>query len=218
MGGFHEDAIFGTSALVAVFADDCTAAKEAAEAAMRCSVPLRVIVCTKPHSRCLRHWWGPAMSSEHADGSTRTSHSCRDGSAATRSSRVRISRSHKVSLNRLAMTHMSRLQSLTRYTHTCRFQMLSTAWPACRQMQVTTYSPLACSARRQQHGSGLASSAFPRSSKDMTKPSMRPWKRWDRRSSTRAGQKAPRCRQKRRSPTLSAVVASASGPAAAGDR
>ena len=43
MGGFHEDAIFGTSALVAVFADDATAAKEAAEAAMRCSVPLRVV-------------------------------------------------------------------------------------------------------------------------------------------------------------------------------
>ena len=43
MGGFHEDAIFGTSALVAVFADDSTAAKEAAEAAMRCTVPLRVM-------------------------------------------------------------------------------------------------------------------------------------------------------------------------------
>ena len=43
MGGFHEDAIFGTSALAAVFADDSTAAKEAAEAAMRCSVPLRVV-------------------------------------------------------------------------------------------------------------------------------------------------------------------------------
>ena len=60
------------------------------------------------------------------------------------------------------MTHMSRLQSLTRYAHTCRFQMRSIAWPACLQMQVTTCSPLACSARRQQHGSGLASSAFPR--------------------------------------------------------
>ena len=43
MGGFHEDAIFGTSAIAAVFADDCTAAKEAAEASMRCSVPLRVM-------------------------------------------------------------------------------------------------------------------------------------------------------------------------------
>ena len=43
MGGFHEDAIFGTSALAAVFADDCTAAKEAAEASMRCTVPLRVV-------------------------------------------------------------------------------------------------------------------------------------------------------------------------------
>jgi predicted ATPase/DNA-binding CsgD family transcriptional regulator len=43
MGGFHEDAIAGTSALVAVFADDCTAAKETAEAAMRCTVPQRVM-------------------------------------------------------------------------------------------------------------------------------------------------------------------------------
>ena len=185
----------------------------------RCDAAFRYESCMyEAHSRCLRHWWGPAMLSEHADGSTRTSHSCRDGSAATRSSRVRISRSHKVSLNRLAMTHMSLLQSLTRYTHTSRFQMLSTAWPACRQMQVTTYSPLACSARRQQHGSGLASSAFPRSPKDMTKPSMRLWKRWDRRSSKRAGPKAPRCPPKKLSPTHSAVAESASGPPAAGDQ
>ncbi|MDG5482819.1 helix-turn-helix transcriptional regulator [Mycolicibacterium gadium] len=43
MGGFHEDAIFGISALAAVFADDCTAAKEDAEASMQCSVPLRIM-------------------------------------------------------------------------------------------------------------------------------------------------------------------------------
>lgn len=43
MGGFHEDAIFGISALAAVFADDCAAAKEAAEASMRCAVPLRAV-------------------------------------------------------------------------------------------------------------------------------------------------------------------------------
>ena len=42
---------------------------------------------------------------------------------------------------------------------------------------------------------------------------MRPWRRWDRRSSTRAGPKAPRCRPKKPSPTLSAVAESASGPA-----
>lgn len=43
MGGFHEDAIFNSSALVAVFADDCIAAKEAAEASMECTVSERAM-------------------------------------------------------------------------------------------------------------------------------------------------------------------------------
>ncbi len=69
---------------------------------------------------------------------------------ATRSSRVRISRSHKVSLNRPSDDAHEALAIAQRDTaHTCRFQMRSTAWPACRQMQVTIDSPLACSARRQ---------------------------------------------------------------------
>jgi DNA-binding CsgD family transcriptional regulator len=42
MGGFHEDATIGISAHVALFADDCTAAKEAAEVAIRCTIPQRV--------------------------------------------------------------------------------------------------------------------------------------------------------------------------------
>jgi predicted ATPase/class 3 adenylate cyclase/DNA-binding CsgD family transcriptional regulator len=42
MGGFHEDATIGISAHVALFADDCTAAKEAAEVALRCTIPQRV--------------------------------------------------------------------------------------------------------------------------------------------------------------------------------
>ncbi|MFI5510304.1 LuxR C-terminal-related transcriptional regulator [Mycobacterium sp. NPDC051804] len=43
MGGFHEDAIFNASALIAVFADDCIAAKEAAETSMACAVPERAM-------------------------------------------------------------------------------------------------------------------------------------------------------------------------------